>query len=106
MAKKQDMTKADMIREFLKKKPEGTSTECGEKYGVEISSSQFSTIRAQMAETAKSEAKQKSATKKKSPDQNRILKLERRIKYLEWVRIGEREGFVDDLLREFEEEAT
>jgi len=104
MAKKK-VSKADSIRDFLGKHPEGSLADFMEKTGIEASHSQFSGIKKQVQESGSMKSTvQSSGTSKRSSSNKRIEQLEHRIKYLEWVRIGEREGFVDELLREFEEE--
>jgi len=102
---KQKESKADVIRAFLKKYPDGTKADLEAQVGYEFSNSQFYTLKKEMQEgqTSTKKTKSKQSSSSNSKDKAYIAKLEKRIRFLEWLRIGESEGFVDTFLEEYAE---
>jgi len=97
--KRKETSKSDEMREWLGKHPLGTRDEFIKDTKIQVSGSHFSTIRTKMGENR--------ITKKSKSDHavvNDHIKQFKKMKednaFLQWWNTGERNGFVDRLLRE------
>lgn len=104
----QELTKADQARAFLRKNPDAMLIDFVQETGIEMYSSQFSSIKKEIQGELKS--KKAAATRKANKvKQNgaqtakleaRITELEGEVAYRDWRHEGEKNGFVLRLLQE------
>jgi len=99
MAKKRE-TKADQARKWIKKHPGGSNMDFYEMTGIEMHSSQFSAVKRKMIENHEPAEDVSYPTTSEDRFKETVDALEFRVRYLEWARQGEREGYVDILISE------
>jgi hypothetical protein len=101
-------TKADKARGWLRAHPDGMLMEFVAATKVEMHSSQFSALKAEIKEEhrlAKAAATRKANKAKNGAKQvtlleARVAELEEEVAYQDWRHVGEKAGFVLRLLRE------
>jgi len=82
-------SKSKKVREWLNKNPTGVHKEFMKDTGIEISNSHFSTL------------KTKSNTKTKPVNEIAVIhQLQRELSFYKWWNEGERQGFIEQLLKE------
>jgi hypothetical protein len=108
MPKKQEGSKVDLVRDFLKKNPGGTFKDFDKEFPEVLTSSYFATMKSQLKKKGELEGNPSKKTKASENGQRRVTKrptvqsslqdkIDDQKHFLAWVELGMEHGYVDKL---------